>query len=72
MAYDYTKLNVRIIEKCGTQAAFAKKMGLSERTISLKLNNKVSWKQPEMQKATEILEISEDEIQSYFFTIKVQ
>lgn len=72
MAYDYTKLNGRIIEKCGTRAAFAKKMGLSERTISLKLNNKVSWKQPEMQKATEILEISEDEIQSYFFTIKVQ
>ena len=38
MAYDYAKLNGRIIEKCGTQAVFAERMGLSERTVSLKLN----------------------------------
>ncbi len=56
MAYDYSKLNGRIIEKCGTQAVFAERMGLSERTVSLKLNNKVAWKQPEMQKAAGVLE----------------
>ena len=39
MPYDYSKLNGRIVEKCGTQANFAEMMGLSERTISLKLNN---------------------------------
>lgn len=72
MAYDYAKLNGRIIEKCGTQAVFAERMGLSERTVSLKLNNKVAWKQPEMQKAAEILEFPESEIQPYFFTMKVQ
>ena len=54
MAVDYSKLNGRIVEKCGTQAVFADRMGLSERTVSLKLNNKVAWKQPEMQKAAEI------------------
>lgn len=27
MAYDYSKLNGRIIEKCGTQAKFADLMG---------------------------------------------
>ena len=72
MSFDYSKLNGRIIEKCGTQANFAKKMGVSERTISLKLNNKTSWKQHEIQKATQVLDFSEDEIQHYFFTIKVQ
>lgn len=72
MAYDYSKLNGRIVEKCGTQAVFADRMGLSERTVSLKLNNKVTWKQPEMQKAAVILEFPETEIQTYFFTMKVQ
>lgn len=72
MAYDYSKLNGRIIEKCGTQAVFVEKMNLSERTISLKLNNKAPWKQPEMQKAAQILEFPETEIQTYFFTMKVQ
>ena len=72
MAYDYSKLNGRIVEKCGTQAVFADRLGLSERTVSLKLNNKVAWKQPEMQKAAVILEFPETEIQTYFFTMKVQ
>ena len=72
MAYDYAKLNGKIVEKCGTQAVFAERMGLSERTVSLKLNNKVAWKQPEMQKAAGVLEFPETEIQTYFFTMKVQ
>lgn len=72
MAYDYSKLNGRIVEVCGTQAAFAERMNLSERSVSLKLNNKVPWKQPEMQKAARVLGFSEVEIQTYFFTMKVQ
>lgn len=72
MAYDYAKLNGKIVEKCGTQAVFAERMGLSERTISLKLNNKVAFKQPEIQKTLPILGLTESDIQAYFFTLKVQ
>lgn len=72
MKYNYSKLNGKIIEVCGTQAVFSEKMGLSERTISLKLNNKVSWKQAEIQKAIEVLGLSDCDIQEYFFTLKVQ
>ena len=72
MAYDYAKLNGKIVEKCGTQAVFAERMGLSERTMALKLNNKVAFKQPEIQKALPILGLTESDIQAYFFTLKVQ
>lgn len=72
MAYDYAKLKGKIVEKCGTQAVFAKRMGLSERTISLKLNNKVAFKQPEIQKALPILGLTESDIQGYFFALKAK
>lgn len=72
MSYDYSKLLGRIVEKVGTQGKFAERMGLSERSISLKLNGKLGWKQPEIIKACEILDISLEDIYPYFFTLKVQ
>lgn len=67
MPYNYAKLLGRIVEKVGTQSSFADKMGLSERSISLKLNGKVGWKQSEIAKACEVLSIKDNEIPSYFF-----
>lgn len=72
MAYDYSKLLGRITEKFGTQGRFSAAMGMSERSLSLKLNNKVPFKQPEISKASELLDISEADIYPYFFTIEVQ
>ena len=69
MPYRYDKLLGRIVEKCGTQAKFAKKMQLSERTVSLKLNGKRPWSQVDIAKACEVLDIELTEIQEYFFTL---
>lgn len=72
MLCDYSKLEGRIKEKCGKQAIFASKIGLSERSVSLKLNNKRDWKQSEIRKSCEVLEIKVQEIPSYFFALEVQ
>lgn len=72
MAYDYSKLLGLIVEKYGTQAKFANAMATSERTISLKLNCKVDWKQNEIVKAADLLGINKEEIPTYFFKLKVQ
>lgn len=65
---DYTLLFKRIKEICGTRAAFAEAMGLSERSVSLKLNNKREWKQSEMLKACEVLEADTAVIPKLFFS----
>lgn len=69
MPYNYSKLLGRIVEFCGTQAVFAKKMGLSERSVSLKLNGKRPWKQIEISKACDVLCVPKAEIDQYFFTL---
>lgn len=72
MAYDYSKLLGKITERVGTQAMFAERMNLSERTISLKLNGRIGFKQDEIIKACNILDISPEMISDYFFKAKVQ
>jgi hypothetical protein len=72
MPYDYSKLNGKIVEMYGTQAKFAKAMNLSTRSLSLKVNGKIGWKQGEIDKACYILGVPKDEIPLYFFTLKVQ
>jgi len=72
VAYDYSKLLGRITEKYGSQANFAGAMGLSERSLSLKLNGKVGWKQAEIAKACTLLDLTGADIPEYFFTLKVQ
>ena len=72
MAFNYQKLLGRFSEKMGAQAEFARRMELSERTISLKLNGKVPFKQNEIVKASNLLEIDNSDIAAYFFTVYVQ
>lgn len=72
MSFNYSKLKGKIIEKYGTQAAFARGMGISERTLSLKLNNKIYFKQDEITKASSLLNFNSEEICEYFFNRQVQ
>lgn len=72
VAFDYSKLRGRIVEIFGTQACFAVAMGWSERTLSLKMNGLRAWKQPDICKAVTLLNLSDKDIPSFFFKIKVQ
>jgi len=72
MAFDYSKLRGRIVERFTTAAAFAEAMGISTHTISNKLNSKKHWKDYEIAKACDLLGIEPVEIPDYFFAVKVQ
>lgn len=72
MAFDYSKLRGRIVEKCGTQEKFANATELSGRSLSLKLNNKITWRDEDIAKALKLLDIPDGEIKAYFFTEEVQ
>lgn len=72
MVIDYGKLRGKIIEVFGSQSEFSKAIGLSERTVSLKINSKIPWKQSEILNAVKLLHLKEGDIPEYFFTLKVQ
>ncbi len=72
MKFNYSKLKGRIIEMFETHYAFAAAMGISKRTLSMKLSNQISFKQSEIIKACELLEISVSKINLYFFSCEVQ
>lgn len=72
MAFNYNKLKGKIVEKFGSQQEFAKAMKWSERTLSLKINGKRPWKQPDIMQAIKLLGLNDSDIQEYFFTMEVQ
>jgi len=69
---DYRKLRGKIVEVYGTMSSFAKEMGYSERTISLKINGKVDFSQSDIVKMVSLLGLRDKDIPIYFFTNKVQ
>lgn len=70
--FDYSKLAGRIREKFGTQKAFAKKLGISEGTLSLKMTNYTYFSQAEIKKAVQLLELDPGMVTDYFFTPRVK
>ena len=66
----YAKLKGRIVEKFGSQAAFAVALGWREALLSAKLNNKSQWTFSEVMKACELLDITPNEAHLYFFCDK--
>ena len=72
MSLDYRKLRGRIVEICGTQAEFSKRMGRSQKTISLKLNGKLMFDQKEIDQAISVLQLTHADIPGYFFSPEVK
>ncbi len=66
--YDYSELKGDIKKVFGTQSAFAKAIGMSEPTLSLKLNNNAEWSQDEMESTITLLNAGIGKLVPYFFT----
>jgi len=68
LTFNYSKLRGKIVEKYGSIAAFSTALGISNITLSMKLNNKIRFTSDDIIKIVELLEIPTDEIGDYFFT----
>ena len=69
--YDYSKLKGRIRECFPTQSEFAQKLGISDTSLSNKLNNKTVFDQEEIEESIKIFSLNPEETIEYFFTLKV-
>lgn len=67
---DYSKIRGAIREKYGTQQAFAPALGMSEASLSAKLNGRTEWQTDEIVKACELLGIPLEQAHEYFFCPK--
>lgn len=72
MSFNYAKLRGKIVEMYGSQTKFAEAMGISDRMLSLRMNGKSGWKQADIVKACELLQLDASDITLYFFNIEVQ
>ena len=72
MSFDYSRLRGKIVERFGSQGACAKALGVSQKTLSMKINNKIFFAQDEINKSIELLGIDPVDIDKYFFTQNVQ
>lgn len=71
MAFDFSKLRGRIVEKYGSNTSFAEKIGISTVSLSHKLNGRTSFSADDITVIVEKLDINLNDIGEYFFTQKV-
>lgn len=69
--YDYSKLKGKIKECFSKQAEFAQHLGISDTSLSNKLNNKTAFDQDEIYNAIKIFNLKAEDALAYFFTLKV-
>lgn len=67
MSFDYSKLRGKIIEKYGSQMKFAKEIGITNETLSRKMQGKSYFRQDEIYKISNLLGIAREQVDSYFF-----
>lgn len=69
--YDYSLLLGKMREKNYTQEKLAKSLGISECSVNFSLNNKRNFRQDEILKIIELLDIPKTQIEKYFFAHKL-
>ena len=62
----YRKLRGLIREKYGTQAEFATAVGMSNTTLSARLNGKTDWGRTEIEHTCRLLGIPAEDIPAHF------
>lgn len=65
--YDYSPLRKRMKEHDYTVESMAKELNITTTTLSLKLNNKATFKQNEIEMMCHLLEIDSQDIAKWFF-----
>lgn len=70
MSYNHNKLRGKIKEIIGSEVEFAKLLGISQTTLSAKLNNKTDFTRTEILRITEELKLSQEEFYDVFFLKK--
>ncbi|MBQ6906190.1 MAG: DUF739 family protein [Clostridia bacterium] len=67
MRRDYTELRKKIRGKYLKLEDFAKDLGISVGTLTLKLAGKSEWSRMEIERTAILLDLTPDEILEYFF-----
>lgn len=72
--FDFSRLIGRIVERFGSRRAFCTAAGMSEASLSSRVNNLSPFKDYEIFRfcGSELLDINDDEVVAYFFTEKVR
>ena len=70
--YNYSKIKGKIKELGLTQSDFARKIGITEQTLSLRFSNKRSFRQDEITKIMALFSEPIENVHIYFFNKKVQ
>ena len=68
----YNKLKGRIVEKYGSQSRFAEALGITENTVSRKMQGKVEFSKDDMINWAELLDIPQGDIPDYFFAPRIK
>lgn len=68
----FAKLRGKIVEICGSQREFAERIGLSEQSVVAKLSGRTQLSMDDIALWANTLDISIDEIGTYFFAEKLQ
>ena len=68
MAFTYSKLRGRIIEKYGSLTEFREHLTISMNSLSKEMTGKTGFSQEDIELWAKLLDITPDEYGQYFFT----